>query len=120
MTLSELSQSVVQHCQQQVEQQVEDRHVLAINDTTEINLQAHAGWLKPEGVGVVGNNKEVGIFLHPTMILDAETGVPLGLSAIQLWTHEPGHPTKKERNYQTLPIEEKESFKWIVSSLDGS
>ena len=43
MTLSELSQSVVEHCQQQVEQQVEDRHVLAINDTTEINLQAYAG-----------------------------------------------------------------------------
>ena len=58
MTLSELTQSVAEHCQQQVE----DRHVLAINDTTELNLQAHAGRLKPEGVGVVGNNKDVGFF----------------------------------------------------------
>jgi hypothetical protein len=112
VTLSELTQSVVNHCQQQVE----DRHVLAINDTTEINLQAHSGRLKPEGIGVVGNNKDVGFFLHPTMILDGETGFPLGLSAIQLWTREPGHPTKKERNYQTLPIEKKESFKWIASA----
>ena len=91
MTLSELTQTVVDHCQQQVE----DRHVLAINDTTEINLQAHAGRLKPESIGVVGNNKDLGFFLHPTMILDAETGFPLGLSAIQLWTREPGHLTKK-------------------------
>jgi hypothetical protein len=112
VTLSELTQSVVNHCQQQVE----DRHVLAINDTTEINLQAHSGRLKPDGVGVVGNNKDVGFFLHPTMVLDAETGFPLGLSAIQLWTREPGHGTKKERNYQALPIEKKESFKWIASA----
>lgn len=112
MTLSELTQSVAEHCQQQVE----DRHVLAINDTTELNLQADAGRLKPEGVGVVGNNKDVGFFLHPTMILDAETGFPLGLSAIQLWTRELGHLTKKERNYQAVPIEKKESFKWLASA----
>ena len=67
----------------------------------------YAGRLKPEGIGVVGNNKDVGFFLHPTMILDAETGFPLGLSAIQLWTREPGHPTKKELDYQTLPIEKR-------------
>jgi hypothetical protein len=38
------------------------------------------------------------------------------LRAIQLCTRAPGHPTKKERNYQTLPIEKKESFKWIASA----
>ena len=50
------------------------------------------------------------------MILDAETGFPLGLSAIQLWTRELGHLTKKERNYQAVPIEKKESFKWLASA----
>ena len=29
------------------------------------------------------------VWVNPTMILDAETGVPLGYSAIQLWTREP-------------------------------
>ena len=59
MTLSELVRSLSDHCQQQVE----GRHVLAINDTSEINLQAHAGRLKPDKLGVVGNNKDMGFFI---------------------------------------------------------
>ena len=110
--LSELVSSLSDHCGQQVK----DRHVLAINDSSEINLQSHAGRLKPDRLGVVGNNKDVGFFLHPTMVLDAESGFPLGLSHVQLWIREPGHQTKKERKYQNLPIEEKESFKWLSSA----
>ncbi len=112
MTISELVRSLSDHCQQQVN----GRHVLAINDSSEINLQAHAGRLKFKSLGVVGNNQDVGFFLHPTLILDAQSGFPLGLSHVQLWTREAGHKTKKERNYQKLPIEDKESFKWIDSA----
>ena len=112
VTISELVRSLSDHCQQQVN----GRHVLAINDSSEINLQAHAGRLKSKSLGVVGNNQDVGFFLHPTLILDAQSGFPLGLSHVQLWTREAGHKTKKERNYQKLPIEDKESFKWIDSA----
>jgi Transposase DDE domain len=112
VTISELTHSLSIACQQQVS----GRHVLAMNDTSEINLQAHVGRLKPETVGVVGNNKDVGFFIHPTLILDADTGFPLGISAVQLWTREADRPSKKERKYSTLPIEEKESFKWIASA----
>lgn len=38
VTVSELVRSVADHCQQQVE----GLHVLAISDSSEINLQAHA------------------------------------------------------------------------------
>ena len=62
VTLSELVRSVSDHCQQQVE----GLHVLAISDSSEINLQAHAGRLKPKGLGVVGNNQDIGFFIHPT------------------------------------------------------
>lgn len=48
------------------QQQVEGRHVLAVSDSSEINLQSHAGRLKPEKLGVVGNNTDVGFYLHPT------------------------------------------------------
>ena len=112
VTISELAHSLSIACQQQVS----GRHVLAMNDTSEINLQAHVGRLKPETVGVVGNNKDVGFFIHPTLVLDADTGFPLGISAVQLWTREADRPSKKERKYATLPIEEKESFKWIASA----
>ncbi len=77
VTLSELVRSLSDACQQQVA----GLHVLAISDSSEINLQAHAGRLKPEGLGVVGNDKDLGFFIHPTLVLNAQSGFPLGLSS---------------------------------------
>lgn len=112
MTLSELVRSLSDHCQQQVS----GRHILAISDTSEINLQAHHGRLNPKGLGVVGNNKDVGFFIHPTLALDADNGFPLGLSTIQVWTRAAERPDKHERKYGKLPIEQKESYKWLASA----
>ena len=113
MSISELIKSLSDHCQQQVKR----RHILAVSDTSEINLQSHVGRLKLEELGVVGNDHDVGFFIHPTLALDAETGFPLGLSTLQLWTRDPDRPTVKERGgYENLPIEEKESFKWLASA----
>ena len=112
VTLSELVRSVSDHCQQQVS----GIHVLALSDSSEVNLQAHVGRVKEAGLGVVGNNKDIGFFIHPTLVLNAETGFPLGLSSIQTWTRPLNHANKKERNYQKLPIESKESYKWLASA----
>ena len=113
MSISELVRSLSDHCQQQVK----GRHILAVNDTSEVNLQSHSGRLKLEELGVVGNDRDVGFFIHPTLALDAATGFPLGLSALQLWTRAPNRPTIKDRGgYNNLPIEEKESFKWLASA----
>ena len=112
VTLSELVRSLSDHCQPQVD----GLHVLAISDTSEINLQAHAGRLKPDGLGVVGNNRDIGFFLHPTLALNAETGFPLGLSTVQLWKRKIGRADKHQRRYPQLPIEEKESYKWLRSA----
>jgi len=111
-SVSELVKSASEHCQQQVE----GRHVLAISDSSEINLQAQAQHLKAEGLGVVGNNQDVGFFLHPTLVADAESGFPIGLSTIQLWHREPERPDKHQRRYSQLLIEEKESYKWLLSA----
>lgn len=112
VSVSELGRSLSDHCQQQVE----GRHVLSISDTSEINLQAHKGRLKPEGLGVVGNNTDVGFFIHPTLAVDAESGFPLGISNIQVWTRSPERLKKTSRDYAKLPIEKKESYKWLVSA----
>jgi hypothetical protein len=93
VTISELLRSLSDHC----EQQVEGRHVLALSDTSEVNLQSHSGRLKPEGLGVVGNNKDIGFFIHPTLVLDAESGFPLGLSDVQLWTRDAVRLQKKDK-----------------------
>jgi hypothetical protein len=55
VTLSELVRSLSDHCQQQVS----GRHILSLSDSSEINLQAHRRRLKPEGLGVVGNNTDI-------------------------------------------------------------
>jgi Transposase DDE domain len=112
VTISELVRSLSDHC----EQQVEGRHILALSDTSEINLQSHSGRLKSEGVGVVGNNRDVGFFIHPTLALDAESGFPLGLSNVQIWTRAAERPNKTERKYKTLPTLKKESYKWLAAA----
>ena len=112
VSVVEIERSLSDHCQQQVE----GLHVLAISDTSEINLEAHRNRLKAEGVGVVGNNEDLGFFIHPTLVLDGESGFPLGLSAVQQWIRQPDHADKHEREYNKLPIEEKESYKWLLSA----
>ncbi|YAG07820.1 Transposase [Nostoc sp. DSM 114167] len=80
VTVGELVRSLSDQCVLQVE----GKHILAISDTSEINLQAHVGRLKAKGKGVVGNNTDVGFYIHPTLILDAENGFPLGISTVHL------------------------------------
>ncbi|MEO0885092.1 MAG: IS4 family transposase, partial [Cyanobacteria bacterium J06648_10] len=101
MRLSTLINSLQVHCHEQLK----GRQVLAISDSSEINLQAHAGRLHPEGQGVVGNNRDIGFFIHPTMVVDRNSGMPLGLSTVQLWTRPVDRPSKEDRDYQSLPIE---------------
>lgn len=90
------------------------RHVLAINDTTSINLQRHLGRLKAEGLGYIGGGagQQVGFHLHPTLILAAQNGHLLGVGSIQLWVREQVRSSRKA-GYKQLAIEEKESYKWI-------
>jgi hypothetical protein len=109
VTLSELIRSLSDDC----EFHVAKRHVLSISDSSEINLQSHAGRLSSSGLGVGGNNTDVGFYMHPTLVLDGESRFPLGLSTVKLWSRAINHADKHQRDYQNLPIEEKESYKWL-------
>lgn len=83
------------------------RHVLLIEDTTEINYQAKAG--RKRGLGRVGNGSDLGLFLHPALALDAADGAVLGLAGATVWRR----TTAKHPDYQNQPIETKESYRWI-------
>jgi hypothetical protein len=50
VSVSELVRSLSSHCQTQVQ----ERHGLAISDTSEINLQSHSGRIDREELGVLG------------------------------------------------------------------
>jgi hypothetical protein len=87
------------------------RHVLLIQDTSEINYQAKAG--RKRNLGKVGNGSDVGLFVHPVLVVEAE-GPPaiLGLGAAVIWRR---HKTKAA-DYQSQSIETKESWRWIAAA----
>jgi hypothetical protein len=94
--------------------------VVCIQDTTQINLSTHVGRLQP-GDGRLGatNNKDsndLGFFLHPGLVLDAIDATPYGYAAIKIWNRDLAGKDKHERKYLRLPIEDKESYKWIEVS----
>lgn len=94
------------------------QHLLVVNDTTEFNYNGLNGLLKvtdPE-IGPISDNKSSGFLLHPCLVVDAQSGIPYGLSSIQLWNRSFGGPDRFERKYRELPIEEKESNKWLIAA----
>jgi hypothetical protein len=71
------------------------------------------------GIGLTGNNKDLGFFMHTSLVLDANDETVLGFSDIQLWHREEDKLDKEERAYKCLPIEEKESYKWIKACYES-
>ena len=92
------------------------KRVLLIQDTTYLDFTNHK---KKFGLGPIGTDAQniQGVILHSTLA-ETETGLPLGVLNQEIWVRnneEKGHKEKRKE----LPIEEKESNKWL-SSLDKS
>ena len=93
-----------------------DVHLLAIQDTTQFNFESRRGRRKPNsGLGVIGDDRSEGFFLHPTLLVTAAGGYALGFSDIRLWSRAPERPRKEDRDYKALPLEQKESLRWSDS-----
>ncbi len=78
------------------------RHVLAIQDTSEIHFRTTAE--RRRGLGEIGKGIGRGLLLHAMLALDADNPACLGLVAGQIWTrqgrvavpHEKRRPDEKE------------------------
>lgn len=95
------------------------KYVVCIQDTTEINLSSHSKRIKKdEYIGTTNANKEkgLGFLLHPSLVVDAVEGIPYGYADIKVWNRPLEFKSKHERKYNSLPIEEKESYKWLEVS----
>ena len=88
--------------------QVTGRHILVIQDTTELNFEAHADRLRD--LGTVGNGTDHGLFLHPQLAVDADSDRCFGLVGAQVWNRTEGAVIDRNRR----PIEDKESKRWLV------
>jgi Transposase DDE domain len=108
--INELTQRTGKLCKNKI--------VLAIQDTSEINLTSHRNRLKSNtGLGRLDDAKgNIGFKLHPTLAVDAHTLNPLGFATLQLWHRPLDMPDRHTRKHKTLTIENKESYKWIRAS----
>ena len=98
--------------------------ILVLHDTTEFSFKRD----EPDLIGhtiVVAGRKDIfgrperravcGILMHSSLVLTVE-GLPLGIAAIKFWNRKEFKGTnalKKTINPTRVPIEEKESIRWL-------
>jgi hypothetical protein len=98
--------------------------ILVIQDTTEFSYQR----ARPEAIGVtcsvnsgrdkagrVRSHTVCGLLMHAALVVTTE-GLPLGLSAVKFWSRQTFKGTaalKRRVNPTRVPIEHKESIRWL-------
>jgi hypothetical protein len=99
------------HIESTIERVRQHAVVLAAQDTTTLNYGTHPF----DGAGPINTKKDKakGLLVHDTVAFTPD-GTPLGLLDVQCWARDPAQAGKKHRRKE-LPIEEKESHKWLDS-----
>jgi len=99
------------HQQRTVERMSQHPLVLAVQDTTFFNYTPHP---QTEGLGEIGNKNQQqrGFGLHSTLVV-TPAGLPLGTLTQQFFTRPIGEPAHTPAELRRLPIEQKESYRWL-------
>jgi len=88
--------------------------LLVLHDTTEFSFKRE----KPDLIGFTGKTAgrtQCGILMHSSLAVTTE-GLPFGLAAIKFWTRKKFKGTtalKRKVNPTRVPIEQKESIRWL-------
>lgn len=128
-------ESIVAGWSEETAPAAQGRHVLAIQDTSEINFKTTEG--RRRGLGTIGKGVGRGLLLHPMIAVDATTRECLGLVGGSLWTR--AEPTaakkkaasrkaaaakrkrkqkqKKKGKSKRRPLSAKESRHWVETAL---
>lgn len=84
-------------------------HVLCVQDTTELNYDNIRGRIDAhdEDFGY-GTHKDSlnSLFIHPSLVLNASNGLPLGFSSLKIWGRG-NRPTRGTHERKSIPIQEK-------------
>lgn len=99
------------HSEATMERMQKETVVLAVQDTTSLNYNLATA----SGLGPIGSEEEgaVGLLVHDTLAFNL-MGTPLGLLDVQCWARNKEGFGKKHKRHE-LPIESKESNKWLKS-----
>jgi hypothetical protein len=101
-------------CQRQVET---GAHYLVFQDTTQPNFEHNRSNITDfEQLGVLADRRSLGFFLHPALVVQADTGRCIGYSHVHTWSRQAEAADKNQRQYKKQPIEEKESFRWLQAA----
>lgn len=102
------------HCKRTLARMRNEPVVLAIQDTTYLNFSGHK---KTKGLGPIGDpiSDPQGLILHSTFAVNP-SGLPLGILTHNCWAQE-GYRESADA-HQQMPIEEKESFRWVTALRD--
>jgi hypothetical protein len=90
---------------------VEGRHVLAIQDTSEIHFNTTPQ--RRRGLGEIGKGNNYGVLLHPLLAVDADDGACLGLLSGQIWTRQ----GRRTTSHDERELSDKESQRWISTAV---
>lgn len=91
------------------------RHVLCIQDTTELDYTGHSGRLSLSDKDFgYGTNKleKFTIFAHPCLVVDAESRMPVGFGSMEIWNRDRSELKSKQGCHAVLKLEQKESRRW--------
>jgi hypothetical protein len=83
------------------------RHVLAIQDRTEVRFPTKAQ--RRRGLGPIGHGNIYGVLVHAMIAVDATSGSCLGLVGGDVWSRAGVNPTP----HRQRPLCERESVHWI-------
>lgn len=86
------------------------RHVLAIQDTSEIKFATTKE--NRRGLGKIKKGNAFGVLLHAMIGVDADTGACLGLVGGQVWTRD----DERKVPHAQRTLAEKESLRWIATA----
>ena len=105
------AQILAPHQQCTVARMRQHKLVLAVQDTTFFNYTHHP---HTEGLGEIGNKKQHqrGFGMHSTLAVTPE-GAPLGMLTQAYFIRPIGEPARTPSEVRQLPIEEKESYRWL-------
>ena len=86
------------------------RHVLAIQDTSELNFRTTAE--QRRGLGEIGKGVGRGLLLHAMLAVDAETHGCLGLVWGRIWTR----AGRRSLRHDKRSLSDKESARWLSTA----
>ena len=89
------------------------RHVLAIQDTSEVKFRT--GSESRRGLGPAGHGNCYGLLLHAMLAVDAETGACLGLAGGRIWTRDGVAAVPHEQR----SLADRESERWLTTAQEA-